>query len=370
MNLILDPKRYLLLALITLCNLTGISQSFDGYALYNLQNNKTTYMIDKDGNIAYSWVCEMNGNYAVALTDEGNLVRGGVYSGNKLTGAAVGGIIQEYDKDANVVWEFIYSDDTHVAHHDFCLMPNGNVLLTAWEVKSESDLSGAGYSGTGAGWPTHIIEVEQDGTGGKIVWEWHIWDHFIQDADKDKDNFGVVNDHPELMDINAIAVSRRGGDWFHVNGLDYNEDLDQIVFTSRFASEFFIIDHSTTTVEAAKHSGGNSGKGGDFLFRWGNPANYGSTDSRQIPGAVHDPRWIKKGRPNADFIQFFNNAGGGTKISVVDAINPTRNGFNYVWDGRTGNDPSEKDWRHVCEDYADGQSASDRMTNGNVFVAM
>lgn len=369
MNLIVDPKRYLILALFTLFTLNGIGQTFDGYALYNLQNNKTTYMIDKDGEIAHSWACEMNGNYAVALTDEGNLVRGGVYSGNQLTGAAVGGIIQEYDKDAKVVWEFAYSDATHVSHHDICLMPNGNVLLTAWEVKTANELSDAGYTGTSAGWPTHIIEVQRDGSGGKIVWEWHIWDHFIQDVDKDKDNFGVVKEHPELMDINALTVSRRGGDWFHVNGLDYNEDLDQIVFTSRFASEFFIIDHSTTTAEAATHAGGKSGKGGDFLFRWGNPANYGSSDSRQIPGAVHDPRWVKEGRPNAGYIQFFNNAGGGTKISVVDAINPTRNGFNYAWDG-TGNDPSEKDWRHVCADYADGQSASDRMSNGNIFVAL
>ena len=354
---------------ICVCSISLFGQSFDGYALYNLQNNKTTYMIDKDGNIAHSWDCNVNCNYAVALTDEGNLVRGGVYGSNKLNGAAIGGMIQEYDKDANLVWEFVYSNDSQVSHHDFCLMPNGNVLMTAWEVKTAAELTAAGYNGSASGWPTHIIEVEQDGSGGKIVWEWHIWDHFIQDFDKDKNNFGVVADHPELMDVNAVTVSRRGGDWFHVNGIDYNADLAQIVFSSRFASEIFIIDHSTTTTEAASHSGGNSGKGGDFLYRWGNPANYGSSDNQQIPGPVHDPRWIKDGRPNAGYIQFFNNQGAGSKSSAVDAINPKRDGYNYSWDG-TKNEPSEKDWRHECADYADGQSASDRMTNGNIFVAL
>ncbi len=355
--------------LVAFSGTLAYSQSFDGYALYNSQNSKTAYLIDKDGSIAHSWSCNVNGNYALALTDDGNLVRGGVYGSNILTGAAIGGMVQELDKDANIVWEFVYSNADHVSHHDLCLMPNGNVLLTAWEVKSDTELAQAGVSTTGDKWPVQIVEVQQDGSGGKIVWEWHIWDHFVQDYDNTKDNYGVVNDHPELMDINVIegGGGKRGGDWFHVNGLDYNPTLDQIVFSSRFASEIFIIDHSTTTAEAASHSGGNSGKGGDFLFRWGNPANYGSSDAQTIPDAVHDPRWVKEGRPNAGYIQFFNNSGGTSDASVVDAINPPVDGFNYTWDG-TSYGPAVKDWRHECEANSSGQSASDRMSNGNTFV--
>jgi hypothetical protein len=351
--------------------LVSTAQDFDGYALYNLQNNSTAYLIDKDGNIAKSWECNNNANYSLFLKNDGNLVRQGVSTSAQLRGAAHGGILEEYDKDGNVVWSFTYSTADHQSHHDFTVLPNGNVLLTAWEVKSITELLAAGKSSTSEKWPTHIVEVEQDGTGGKIVWEWHIWDHMIQDVENTKPNFGVVADHPELMNINVAGqTSRKDGDWFHVNGIDYNAELDQIAFTSRFMSEIFIIDHSTTTAEAASHIGGNAGKGGDFLFRYGNPANYGSSVPKAIASAVHDVRWIKNdGRPNGGWLQFFNNTGGSGGNSVVDAINPIMDGYNYTFSGGSYQ-PTAHEWRHECKANSSGQSASDRLSNGNVFVAV
>lgn len=349
------------------------AQTFDGYALYNSQNSNTTYLIDKNGNIAHSWSLTLAGNYSVHLKENGNLVRGGTYGSNVLTAPAVAGIIQEFDPSGNLVWQFIYSDANHVSHHDFCVLPNGNVILTAYEVKTTAELTQAGRTGaTSDLWPTHFIELQPDGAGSAtIIWEWHMWDHLIQDADNTKDNFGSVSGSPELMDINAVSAGGgppgpggSSGDWFHVNGIDYNPTLDQLVFTSRYASEFFIIDHSTTTAEAATHLGGNSGMGGDFLFRYGNAPNFGSTSPQIIPAAVHDPRWIKTGRPNAGYIQFFNNNGGGNSTSAVDAINPPVSGSNYT----SYTLPSTYDWRHTANAYSSGQSSSDRMTNGNTFV--
>lgn len=366
-------KNTAIFTLFIVSGLNSVAQDFDGYTLYNKQNESTTYLIDKEGEIAHSWDCNTNANYAVFLKDDGNLVRQGVVSGAQINGAAAGGIIQEYDKDASIVWEFTYSSAEYRSHHDFTVMPNGNVLLTAWEVKTAAEMQAAGYASSTAKWPTHIVEVEQDGTGGKIVWEWHIWDHMVQDNDAAKPNFGVVADHPELMDINVPSSSRGGGpgggDWFHVNGIDYNPALDQIAFTSRYMSEIFIIDHSTTTAEAASHTGGNSGKGGDFLFRYGNPSNYGSAAPKEVTAAVHDVRWIKSGRPNAGWLQFFNNSGGENNASVVDAINPVRDGYNYAYTNGSFQ-PTAHQWRHKCLKNSSGQSASDRMSNGNTFVAL
>ena len=56
--------------------------------------------------------------------------------------------------------------------------------------------------------PDSIIEVKPTGkTTGEIVWEWHLWDHLIQDHDSTKANFGNVADHPELVDVNYVTAS-------------------------------------------------------------------------------------------------------------------------------------------------------------------
>ena len=365
---------YTFITLFLVLNLSSNAQIFNGYALYNSLNSSTTYLIDKDQNIAKSWSCNTTGNYAVLLKEDGNIVRGGRYNGNQLNGSAVGGIIQEYDPSGTVVWEHVYSSSTYVQHHDIEILPNGNVLIIAWEVKSNAELVQAGWNGSNSDkWPTHIVELQPDGQGdANRIWEWHIWDHLVQDHDASKDNYGVVADHPELMDINAVSGGGGGpgggGDWFHVNGIHYNESLDQIVMSSRHASEIYVIDHSTTTSQAASHSGGNAGMGGDFLYRWGNPSNYGASGSQTIPAAVHDPRWITDdGRPNGGYVQFFNNE-GSSGHSTVDAISLPHNGYNYDLTAGQAYSPSTHTWRHACRDDADGQSASDRLSNGNTFV--
>jgi len=371
--------------LITLTILTSVlfanAQSFNGFALYNSQGSNTTYLIDENQNIAHTWNMNTECNYTVALKENGNLIRGtkgntSVFStGNIAAGA---GLVQEIAPNGTIVWEYIYANSDHVSHHDLTLVGD-NVLLTAYEKKSSTELNAAGFNNASSEkWPTHFVELEPDGNGGAtIVWEWHIWDHMCQDINPNASNQAIlytqnISDHPELIDINMIqSQGPPGGDWFHVNGVDYNEDLDQIVFSSRFASEIYIIDHSTTILEAASHSGGNSGMGGDILYRWGNPSNYDMSGSQIITSAVHDARWITDdGRPNGGFLQVFNNSGVSNSISAID-------GIETPWDATTNSylrtpgqafSPSSYSTRYECAYSASGQSASDRMSNGNIYV--
>ena len=372
-------KNILLGVALFLITIITFGQSFEGFALYNSQGSNTTYLIDENLNIAHTWNLSTECNYTVQLKDNGNLVRGTKYNGNQLDGAAEAGRVQEIDPLGNIVWDYIYSNSEHLSHHDLTLVGD-NVLLTAWEVKTAAEVNAEGYNNTGSDkWPTHFIELAPDGNGGaEIVWEWHIWDHLCQDTDSNLPNYtAAISNHPELIDINMIqqmggpGPGPSGGDWFHVNGVDYNEDLDQICFSSRFASEIYIIDHSTTTEEAASHEGGNSGMGGDILYRWGNPSNYGMSAAQTIPNAVHDVRWITDdGRPNGGYLQIFNNSGISNNQSAIDGIETPFDATTgtYTLNPGAAYGPSTYTTRYSCAYSASGQSSSDRMSNGNVYV--
>jgi hypothetical protein len=117
-------------------------------------------------------------------------------------------------------------------------------------------------------WPDKIIEIgPQRPEGGKIVWEWHLWDHLVQDLDDTKNNYGNIADHPRRVNINAHAHAphmtveqveaqkkqgmmtgnatpdNQGSDMTHVNAISYNPKLDQIVISAAGFSEIWIIDH-------------------------------------------------------------------------------------------------------------------------------
>ena len=166
-----------------------------------------------------------------------------------------------------------------------------------------------GYEISGGALPTEVdVVVELDKDTGVIVWEWNISDHVIQQRNANDPNYGILKDNPQLLNMDAILTY----DWqevesFMINGMDYNPELDQIILSVRKMSEIVIIDHSTTTVEAAGHTGGQSGKGGDILWRWGNPANYdsGTPDERYLY-FQHNPKWITKG-PHIGKISCYNN---------------------------------------------------------------
>ena len=82
----------------------------------------------------------------------------------------------------------------------------------------------------------------------------------------------------------------------HVNAVAYNAELDQIVLSSPHFNEIWIIDHGTTTEEAKGHTGGRWGKGGDILYRWGNPRAYrNGTKLDQRLFYQHNIQWIPKG---------------------------------------------------------------------------
>lgn len=357
-----------------------------GYTLFAPSTSTTTYLIDQDGKAVNSWFSQYQpmpsylvgsslagpgGTDETGLYEPGDMLRSGQVNwaldanGQLVDGdptqpgvqrvpllkqmAAPGGsgIVELYNWEGDLKWQFALNEVASVnagytgtpdrrLHHDIELMPNGHILMIAWERFSQEQAVAHGRNpgllqaaDRSELWPDMVIEVDPslnrpvdvDGDGetdllisGKnaIVWQWHLWDHVVQDDYPNKPNYGSIAAHPHKADLNYVPVDEGSGgqlaDWTHFNGIDYNPHLDQIVVSSREFSEFWVIDHSTTTAEAAGSTGGRSGMGGDIIYRWGSPHVYGrGTLADQQMRFQHDPTWIDRGRPGEQNFLIFDN---------------------------------------------------------------
>ena len=355
-----------------------------GYIMYSPLQETTTYLIDPDGNTHHTWNCSKGPASTAHLLPDGSIMRPYKVSNPTMNGGATGGGMQRIDWDGNVLWDFTWVEENHQQHHECIPIEQAdgsyNALIIAWERKSNAEAIQAGRQDVeDEMWPTEIVEIAPDGSnGGIVVWEWHFWDHLCQDVDPTKDNYYVdgCNNHPELFDINEGNISSggpfggSGGDWIHANGMDYSPELDQIVFSAHKTDEIYVIDRSTTTVEAASHEGGDANVGGDFLYRWGNPQNYGAgTEDDQILYVVHGANFIDPGYPGEGNIMVFNNGdreGNANDYSSVEEITPPLSGSNYAlpWN-------QEQTWIYSngATFYANHLSGAFRLPNGNTLAS-
>jgi len=364
--------------------LNNSAKTSPGYVLLPPMHNGHTYLIDNNGQVVNSWYADNSEPGRMAyLLPNGHLLRSvSLPNSGPNTGGGDGGRITEFDWSGNLLWQFDYSTSTYAMHHDLKMLPNGNVIVLLVETKTLADMAAAGFrpnilqSGASVLVPDAIIEVQPTRpVGGQIVWEWHVWDHLVQNYDSTKANYGNPALHPELVDPNA-SPGQIASFWNHMNAIDYNADLDQIMVSVRGNSEFWIIDHSTTTAEAASHSGGKHGKGGDLLYRWGNPAMYGAGKSTdEMLYQQHDAQWIAKGRPGAGAILVFNNGVNrptGNYSSVDELAPPVDSSGNYSLAAGSAYAPTKLAWTYAgsgSERYYDADvSGAERQPNGNTLI--
>jgi len=357
--------------------------AYQGYTLISPLQSKTTFLIDMNGKVVKRWESAATPSSLAYLLDSGNLLKADVAPDAPFGNfAGIGGHFQELDWNGNAVWDFTYGNATLAQHHDFTRLPNGNLLLLMKEKKTVAEAIAAGRmpSSLPAGVtvePDSLVEIKPTGkTTGEVVWEWKIWEHLIQDFDKSQANFGDVSAHPELMDINYnITAGQRGNpDWTHGNAVAYNAKLNQIAISSRNFGEFWIIDHSTTTKEASGHVGGKSGKGGDFLYRWGNPKTYRAPGEARLWGQ-HNVHWIADGLPGAGHLLVFNNGDTrpGERYSSADEIVlPVDANGRYAHTPGQAFGPEKAVWSFsagkTTDFYSVNISGADRLPNGNTLI--
>ena len=363
--------------------IVNTSKSFTGYTLFAPKHNDATYLIDNNGQVVHAWTgSKYEPGQSVYLLENGHLLRACMTKGKLSTGGGEGGRVEEYDWDGKLVWELDYSTDQYMQHHDIHPLPNGNILMLVVEKKTYDQAIAAGFPASklegqvkrdGMILPDMVVEIKPTyPSGGTVVWEWHVWDHLVQDADKAKTNYGNVAAHPELIQAddegNMIPTF-----WNHMNSIDYNATFDQILLSVRGNSEVWIIDHGTTTAEAASHTGGKRGKGGDLLYRWGNPQMYdaGTRDSQTFY-QQHDAEWVEAGYPGAGNITVFNN-GLGRNYSTIDEFTPpvdAKGNYSIVAGQAFG--PKTFAWTYKANPpsslFAGAISGSQRLPNGNTLI--
>ena len=392
-----------------------------GYTLISPLNSKEVLLLDLDGEVAHRWKTEHPPGGGLYLLDNGHLLYGGREDKNPtFHGGGIGGYLQEIDWDGNVVWHMALVDEQMTAHHDVAPLENGNILVIAWESRTAEEAAERGRDPKAIGkeglWPDMVLEIEPtQPEGGEVVWEWHVWDHLIQDFDPSKPDFGSVPDHPERIDINGdhrdrppiTEVQRRkqaeieeqmralgylgdaddddqgnqrepdrelSPDWLHTNGIDYHPEFDLIVLSPPRMNELWVIDHSTTTPEAGGRTGGNYGKGGDLLYRYGNPRNYGAgDDSDKQLFFQHNPEWVRSGPTGELRLTVYNNGAGrksGDFSSVDELILPfdPEHGFLREPGQPFGPDATAWSYRDQPGFFSSFISGAQRLRNGNTLI--
>ncbi len=351
-------------------------ESFDGYTLFSPIASTTTYLINNCGEKVHSWPSTHTPGQAVYLLENGTLLRTGKLTNNTFNAGGQGGIIEMFDWNGNLIWSYTISSSTLCQHHDLEFLPNGHILAVVWEAHTAAEATQAGRTSSGATlWSEKIVEIVPDlvNGGGTEVWEWRVWDHLVQDENPSADNFGVVSRSPGLVNLNYYTGNATASDWLHINAVDYNPTLDQLVVSVHNFSEIWIIDHSTTLAEAASHTGGNAGKGGDLLYRWGNLQAFdqGTAADRKLY-LQHNANWIDD---STGIIMVFNNQAGtgdGANYSTVNVIETPvdASGAYPLVDSTYG--PEGFEWTYKASVptafYSANISGAQRLPNGNTLI--
>ena len=156
----------------------------------------------------------------------------------------------------------------------------------------------------------------------------------------------------------------------------YNADLDQIAVSVWKFSEFWIIDHSTTTAEAASHKGGRGGKGGDLLYRWGNPRAYrAGTKADQKLFTQHNAHWIPRGLARAgtySAVQQRRRTAGWQSFVGRRAGTPRRFAGALPLQAGNGLRAGPAAWSYAApkktEFFSSFISGAQRLANGNTLI--
>jgi len=351
--------------------------AFDGYMLFETDDD--TYLINNCGEILNKWTGISQTDNHTKFLENGNMLY--IFDNS----------VFEVDWDGNIINQVTHGQDDLLLEYEIELLPDGNYLCVSRRDMSQLDFQNLGYDVPNT-FPTRIDGVvELDRNTGQVVWEWNIRDHVIQERDPSAPNYGLIAQNPGLLNMDAISTY----DWqttesFMINSMDYNAERDEIIVSVRKMCEVVIIDHSTTAAEAMGHSGGRHGKGGDVIYRWGNPANYGAgvpanydfgqeAENDQRLYYQHNPHWIDHGEHKGKIMIYSNGLNRpaqtfDSRYSNIPVISPEYDADDlYVLTPGQAYGPEEPDVEFKGNNplgvfYSGYTSGASFLPNGNLYI--
>ncbi len=402
--------------------------ALDGYTLISPLNSKSVHLVNMQGETVHTWKTKHVPGAGTYILPNGHLLRCAMVDDNpRFHGGGIGGRIEELDWNGAVVWEYELATDQRTLHHDIAPMPNGNVLAIAWEYHSPEEAFERGRASDRIHeeglWTDIVIEIRPTPPlGGEIVWTWRTWDHLVQDTREKGADYGSPADFVGRIDINAdhrfdapetdaeraareerekqmqavgytggkdpaadatVADGAKapdkpkgkyGGDWLHTNAIDYLPELDLIALSTPHLCELWVIDHSTTSAEAAGSKGGRRGHGGELLYRYGHSRNYGIGDetSRKL-FYQHDMTWQRGANAGELSLLLFNNGsrrpdGEYSEVEQIALPFDPVTGFARARGAAFGPDTllwSYKDPEKFLSPFISG---AQRLPNGNTLI--
>ena len=326
------------------------SKAFDGYTLFDPGMGTTTYLVDMEGNVVHTWKHKFKAGAHSQLLPNGHLLRAHHLDKPATIGfGGEGGLLEELDWDGKVVWSYKNFSDTSLQHHSFKRLANGNTLVLCWERKTNEEAIAKGRDPQAMPkgglklwdmtfkytWVDYIQEVDKK---GKVVWEWHVWDHLGTGPDQIDINWYLRGNRNivELMDV---------VDWTHCNSVDITPDYKKVVLNSRNFGEFYVIERKT----------------GKIVYRWGNPSTHKAgkapdfieNGDQQLFGAHH-----VTALKNGNFLIFDNGwqRPEGNRSRAVEM------------DPKTGKVVWEYASKLTNSFYSMYQGGAQRLENGNTFI--
>ena len=113
------------------------AEVFEGYTLFTpltlSQTGAITHLMNTSEEIIHTWSHERGPASMPYLQPDSSIIYPYKVPFPTMEAGGVGGGIQKLSWDGEILWDYIFSDMNYQHHHDVEPLPNGNVLIVAWE---------------------------------------------------------------------------------------------------------------------------------------------------------------------------------------------------------------------------------------------